>query len=97
MKKYEAIYILPASLAEDEVQAVADSFKSVVEKNGGSVESAGLWEKRKLAYEIAGHKEGSYVLMHFESGPDVPAELSRLMGINDTVVRHRIYSREDTA
>jgi small subunit ribosomal protein S6 len=97
MRKYEAIYILPPSLTDSEVQEVADNFKSVVEKNGGSVERAALWEKRKLAYDIGGHKEGNYVLMHFESGPQVPAELSRLMGINDTIVRHRIYTREETA
>lgn len=97
MRKYEAIYILPASLTDSEVQEVADNFKSVVEKNGGSVERASLWEKRKLAYDIDGHKEGNYMLMHFESGPQVPAELSRLMGISDTIVRHRIYAREEVA
>jgi small subunit ribosomal protein S6 len=95
MRKYEAIYILPASLSDSEVQEVADNFKSVVEKHGGDVHDAGLWEKRKLAYEVDGHKEGNYVLMHFSSEPQVPSELSRLMNINDTVVRHRIYSVED--
>ncbi|MBX3111320.1 MAG: 30S ribosomal protein S6 [Fimbriimonadaceae bacterium] len=91
--KYEALYIVPASLTSEEVQAVADNFKGVVEKNGGTVESAGLWEKRKLAYEINDHREGNYILMHFEAPGNVPAELNRLMRINDQVIRHTILTR----
>jgi len=94
-RKYEAIYIVPPSMTDEEVQKVADNFKSVVEKNGGTVESAAKWDKRKLAYEIEGHREGNYILMHFESPAAVPAELNRLMRISDDVVRHRIYSREE--
>lgn len=95
MKKYEAFYIVPASLTDDEVQAVADRFKGVVETNGGTVESAGKWEKRKLAYEIDGHTEGNYILMLFEAPPQAPQELGRLMRISDDVVRHRVYLREE--
>lgn len=95
MTKYEAIYIVPANLNEDEVQKVADNFKGIVEKNGGAVESAKKWEKRKLAYEIEGHREGNYILMHFASPTEVPKELDRLMRINDTVIRHRIYKLEN--
>ncbi|MCU0315965.1 MAG: 30S ribosomal protein S6 [Fimbriimonadaceae bacterium] len=94
-RKYEALYIVPASLTDAEVQEVADNFKGIVEKNGGTVESAGLWEKRKLAYEIGNHKEGNYILMHFEAPSQVPAELNRLMRINDQVIRHTILLREE--
>lgn len=95
--KYEALYIVPASLSGEEIQAVADNFKGVVERNGGTVESAGLWEKRKLAYEIENHREGNYILMHFEAPGTVPAELNRLMRINDQVIRHTILSRSEAA
>lgn len=94
MKKYEAFYIVSASLSDDDVQKIADRFKKVVEDKGGSVASAGKWDKRRLAYEIDGHKEGNYVLMHFEAGPDVPAELNRLLRISDDVIRHRIFSQD---
>lgn len=94
-RKYEAFYIVKPDLADSEVQKVADRFQGVVETNGGTVESAAKWDKRKLAYEINGHKEGNYVLMNFEADAKVPAELSRLLGISDDVVRHRIYKLED--
>lgn len=97
MKKYEAFYIVPPTMTDAEVAKVAENFKGVVEKNGGTVESAEKWDKRKLAYEIKGHKEGNFVLMHFEAPPQVPAELNRLMRINDDIVRHQIIVREDVA
>jgi small subunit ribosomal protein S6 len=93
-RKYEAFYIVDPSLTEDAVQKIADHFKDVVQKHGGTVESAGKWEKRKLAYPIAGHTDANYVLMDFECGSQVPRELSRLMRISDDIIRHRIFSKE---
>jgi small subunit ribosomal protein S6 len=94
-RKYEAFYIVKPDLADPEVQKVADKFKEIVEKNGGTVEKAGKWDKRKLAYEIGGNKEGNYVLMNFEAGPKIPAELNRLLGISEDVIRHTILKLED--
>ncbi len=90
-RKYEAFYIVKPDFADADVQKIADKFKGIVEEKGGTVESAAKWDKRKLAYEIDGHKEGNYVLMNFECDAKVPAELNRLMRISDDVVRHRIY------
>ena len=94
-RKYEAIYIVRPDMADGDIDKLADRFKSVVEEKGGNVEKAGKWEKRKLAYELAGHKEGNYILMNFESGPAVPQELNRLLGINDDVIRHRIFKIDE--
>jgi small subunit ribosomal protein S6 len=93
-RKYEAFYIVRPDLTEADLTKVADRFKGIVETNGGEVESAAKWDKRKLAYEINGLKEGNYILMHFEAGPEVPAELNRLMRISDDVIRHLIISRK---
>lgn len=94
-RKYEAFYIVRPDLQDNDVQKIADRFKGIVEGLGGTVSSAGKWDKRKLAYEVNGYKEGIYVLMDFECEPKVPAEVNRLMRISDDIVRHRIYSQED--
>lgn len=94
-RKYEAFYIVKPEMSDPDVQKVADRFRQVVESHGGTVEKAGKWDKRKLAYEINGYKEGNYVLMNFESPGDQIAELNRLMRINDDVIRHRIFAVED--
>ena len=93
--KYEAFYIVKPEFSDADVQKIADRFKTVVEEKGGTVEKAAKWDKRKLAYEINGFKEGNYILMNFEAPPTVPAELNRLMRINDDVIRHRIFKLDE--
>lgn len=91
---YEAFYIIKPDLTDSDVAKIAERFKGVVETNGGAVERAEKWEKRKLAYEIKGFKDGNYMIMDFTAPPAVPAELSRLMGISDDVIRHRIFKKD---
>ena len=52
-----------------------------------------VWGKRKLAYEINYLSEGYYVLVKFTSGPAFPAELDRVMGITDSVIRSLVTLR----
>jgi len=94
-RKYESIYIVKPDLSDGDIQKIADHFKGVVEGHGGTVEKAGKWDKRKLAYELAGLKEGNYVIMNFEAAGTIPQELARLMRISDDVIRHRIFKIED--
>ncbi len=51
--------------------------------------------KRKLAYEINYISEGYYVLMKFTSGADFPAELDRILGITDGIMRRLITLRAE--
>lgn len=94
-RKYEAFYIVKPDVDDDGVQKIADRFKGIVEEKGGTVEKAAKWDKRKLAYEVNGFKEGNYVLMNFEAPANLPQELNRLMRISDDVIRHRIFKIEE--
>jgi small subunit ribosomal protein S6 len=95
MRKYEAMAIIKPELNDADVQKIADRYKAVIEEQGGTVESAAKWDKRKLAYEIGGAKEGNYVLFAFEAEAKVPQELGRQLRINDDVLRHRIFRLDD--
>ena len=95
MRKYEAMLIAKPDLGDADVQKLADRFKTVIEETGGSVEQAGKWDKRKLTFEIDGHREGNYILMNFSCDAKLPLELNRLMRINDDIIRHRIFSMDD--
>lgn len=90
VRHYEAMYILDPDLTEEQIEPIVERYKQVVIDMGGVVDSAGLWEqgRRHLAYPIAGRREGIYILMQFQSGKDVPAELDRVLRISDNVLRH---------
>ena len=93
-EKYELMYIINPNLSEEETAAVVEKFKALVEQNG-TLEEMEEMGKRKLAYEINYISEGYYVLGKFTSGPDFPAELDRVLGITDGILRSLITRRPE--
>lgn len=93
-EKYELMYIINPNLSEEETAAVVEKFKALVEQNG-MLEEMEEMGKRKLAYEINYISEGYYVLVKFTSGPDFPAELDRVLGITDGILRSLITRRPE--
>ena len=91
-EKYEVLYVLNPNLTEEETQANVEKFKTLIEQNG-TVDEMEEWGKRKLAYEINYLTEGYYVLVKFTSGPELPAELDRILGITDGVIRSLVTLR----
>ena len=91
-EKYECMYILNPNLTEEETNAIVEKFKALVEQNG-TIDEMELMGKRKLAYEINYLSEGYYVLVKFSCKPDFPAELDRVLGITDGVIRSLITVR----
>ena len=86
---YEVMYIIDASLSEEEINAIVEKFKALVEANG-TLNELELMGKRRLAYAINYKTEGYYVLMKFTSAPPFPAELKRVLGITEGVMRSLI-------
>ncbi len=84
--KYEVMVVYSIAAGEENVKALMEKFKSLIEKNA-TVEDVNEWRKRKLAYEINDETEGYYVLYTFESKPDFPAELNRVLNITEGVLR----------
>lgn len=93
-EKYELMYIINPNLSEEETAAVVEKFKALVEQNG-TLEEMEEMGKRKLAYEINYISEGYYVFVKFTSGPDFPAELDRVLGITDGILRSLITRRPE--
>ena len=91
-EKYECMYVLNPNLTEEETAAIVEKFKALVEANG-TLDEMEEMGKRKLAYDINYLTEGYYVLVKFTSGPDFPAELDRVLGITDGVIRSLITLR----
>ena len=91
-EKYEVLYVLNPNLTEEETQAIVEKFKTLIEQNG-TVDEMEEWGKRRLAYAINYKTEGYYVLVKFTSGPELPAELDRILGITDGVIRSLVTLR----
>ncbi len=91
-EKYEVMYIINPNFTEEETEAVVEKFKALIEQHG-TLDEMELMGKRKLAYEINYLTEGYYVLVKFTSNPEFPAELDRILGITDGIIRSLITIR----
>ena len=94
INKYEALFVVDASKGEEETAALVDKFKSLIEANG-TIESVDEWGRRRLAYAIDDVAEGYYVLVNFAAKADFPAELERVFGITDGILRNMTIKKEN--
>ena len=92
--KYEVLYIIDATLGEEETTALVEKFKAMVEAEG-TLSNIDEWGKRRMAYAINDLTEGYYVLMNMETNPAFPAELERVMKITDGVLRCLVTAVEE--
>ena len=94
MNKYDLVSIVRPTADDTVVESIHKSISEVISNGGGSVSEQGVWQKRKLAYEIDTFKEGIYTITTFESPSEVPAELDRVLKISDDVIRHKVLKME---
>lgn len=85
--KYEFTMVLNTKLGEEGIAALVEKYTQLISDNG-SIEKVEEWGKRKLAYEIEDETEGYYVHFAFTAAPAFPAELNRISGITDGVLRY---------
>ncbi len=95
MRDYETMFIVRPDLEEEAIEATIAKFQALVTGGGGTVGKVDRWGKRRLAYEIAGHTEGLYVVMEFSAEAAVARELERVFRITDEVIRHLIVRKGD--
>ena len=94
IRKYETIFITQPNLAEEEFTALVEKFKELIAKHG-TVESVDDWGVKKLAYPIDFINEGHYVLINFTAPVAFPAELERIYGITDGILRSIVVNKEE--
>jgi small subunit ribosomal protein S6 len=90
VRQYELVYITPPETTEETLADLHQQVAAVVERFGGTIEKTENWGRRRLAYEIAGHREGAYVFELINGPGALTAELDRRLRVVDTVVRHMI-------
>ena len=83
-------------MPEDRQADVVARIRDLVVKGGGDFERHDEWGRRKLAYEIDKKGEGVYHLLHVSCAPETLDEVSRVLKIDDGVIRHLATRRSQT-
>jgi small subunit ribosomal protein S6 len=91
--KYEILLLLDPDLDEARQGEIVGRVRELVEAGGGSWDLHDSWGRRRLAYEIDHKTDGSYHLLHFTSDAPTLDEVSRVLRIDDAVMRHMATRR----
>ena len=97
MRHYEVMVILDAGLEEDVIRAVLDRATSTLTSSGGTVNKVDRWGKRRFAYEVHHRSEGYYALIDTMAEPPAVAEIDRMLGLADEVIRHKVIRLPEKA
>ena len=93
INSYESMLIVSLANGEEAAKATVTKFTDLITANAEMVQ-VDEWGKRRLAYLIDDMSEGYYAVATFKSESDFPAELQRLMNIDESVMRVMVIKLE---
>lgn len=87
MALYEHVFLARQDVSSQQVEAIAEQYKTLIETNGGSVKKVEHWGLRALAYRLKKNRKAHYVLFNIDAPHAAVAEMERQMGINEDILR----------
>lgn len=93
MRHYEIVFLVHPDQS-DQVQAMVDRYRTIIEEDGGKIHRLEDWGRRQLAYPINKIHKAHYVLMNVECTQTVLDEIQSAFRFNDAVIRNLIILRE---
>jgi len=91
---YETMYILRPDIAEDEVTNHIDKYNKLLEEFGGTILDSQMRGKRRLAYQIAKHREGIYVQLSHQGDGQHIFKIEKAMRLGEDVIRYMTVKQE---
>ncbi|WP_270183014.1 30S ribosomal protein S6 [Alkalihalobacillus sp. CinArs1] len=95
MRNYEIMYIIRPNIEEDAQKALIERFNGILTDNGAEINEVKQMGKKRLAYEINDFNSGIYIVLDINSDIEAINEFSRLMKINDDVLRFMTLNLEE--
>ena len=90
MRRYELMLVIRPDVADDKSQALVDRTTRQIVTAGGQIVKVAPWGRRRLAYPIDRHREGSYQIILFEAPATAILELEHTLLITEEVLRHLV-------
>ena len=94
MRRYELMLVMRPDTPDEQVDAIVDRATRQVTSEGGQIVKRSPWGRRRLAYPIGPHREGSYHILLFDAPATAVLELERGLNISEDVIRHLVTKIE---
>jgi small subunit ribosomal protein S6 len=88
MRFYETIFIIKPDLSEEVLSEREQWAKDILTNNGAQIVNVEQWGKKRLAYQLSKQRYGHYILMQYESEPEVVPELERNLRMSEEVLKY---------
>jgi len=89
-RQYELVYIITPEASEQEVADLHGQIEQIIQRFNGTLDKTENWGRRKLAYEIAHHRDGIYVVETISGSGELMKEIDRRLKVIDQVIRHLV-------
>ena len=89
-RQYELVYIVTPEASEQEVADLHTQIEQIVTRYNGTFDKTENWGRKKLAYEIGHHREGTYVVETITGSGELMKEIDRRLKVIDQVIRHLV-------
>ena len=93
MRHYEIVFLVHPDQSE-QVPAMIERYRSMIETNNGKIHRLEDWGRRLLAYPINKVHKAHYVLMNIECNQEVLDQLNSAFRFNDAVIRDLVIRRD---
>lgn len=87
MALYEHIYLARQDISAQQVEALTEQFRTIIEGLGGKIEKVEYWGVKSLAYRIKKNRKAHFTLLNIDAPPAAITEMERQSGINEDVIR----------
>ncbi|MGU3360174.1 30S ribosomal protein S6 [Methylobacterium sp. M6A4_1b] len=87
MPLYEHVFLARQDVTAQQVETMVETYKGVIEANGGKVEKIEMWGVKSLAYRIKKNRKAHFTLLNVDAPPAALAEMERQMQISEDVLR----------
>ena len=87
-RQYELVYIVTPEATEQGVADLHTQIEQIIQRYSGTLDKTENWGRRKLAYEIGKHREGTYVVETITGSGELMKEIDRRLRVIDSVIRH---------
>ena len=88
MAFYENVFVVRQDVASTQVEALAETFATLITENGGTVTKKEFWGLKGLAYRIRKNRKAHFVLLNIDAPSAAVVELERQMRLNEDVLRY---------
>jgi len=87
MPLYEHVFLARQDISAQQVEGLVDSFRSIIEQNGGSLAKTEYWGVRSLTFRIKKNRKAHFELLNIDAPPAAITELERQMRLSTDVIR----------